>query len=269
MPELPEVETIKNDLEPLITGSTLERVEFLWHKTLRGMSPESFNKIVDAQRIKGLSRRGKYLIINLESGKMILVHFKMTGSFLLGKRGDSPPEHTRAIIYLNDGRVLFFNDPRKFGRFHLVLPGETPLDELGIEPFSAGFTPQKLQGLLSSRRAPIKIALLDQSLIAGIGNMYADEALFVAGIHPLKPANSLSESEIRCLRDAIRAVLREAIKNKGASVVNYFRPSGESGSAHSQFKVAHRKGRCFGCPGEVRRIVIRGRGTYYCPSCQH
>jgi len=269
MPELPEVETIKNDLEPLIKNSVIDRVEFLWNKTLRGSSPETFNREVAGQRINNLSRRGKYLIIMLDNGKMLLVHFKMTGSFLIGKQEGEPPKHTRAIVYLKDGRGLFFIDPRKFGRFQLVNPGDSPLSELGIEPLSSGFTRQRLGELLSKRKSPIKITLLDQGLIAGIGNMYADEALFLAGIHPLRRAEDISHVEITRLHDAIRHVLLEAIKNKGASIVNYFRPSGETGSAHSHFKVAHRKGVCTACPGAVQRIVIRGRGTYFCPSCQH
>ena len=268
MPELPEVETIKNDLGPLIKDCVIDRVEFLWNKTLRGSSPETFTREVAGQRIINLSRRGKYLILALESGKMILVHFKMTGSFLIGKQEGEPPKHTRAIVYLKDGRGLFFIDPRKFGRFQLVNPGNSPLNELGVEPLSDGFTREMLKELLLKIKAPIKIALLDQRLIAGIGNMYADEALFLAGIHPLRPSESLSQFEIAHLHDAIRHVLLEAIENKGASIVNYFRPGGEKGSAHSHFKVAHRKGLCTVCPEVVQRIVIRGRGTYFCPSCQ-
>jgi len=268
MPELPEVETIKRELEPLIKGSTIQSVDFYWPKTLRGMNVPDFAREIAGTQVAKLNRRGKYLILELTSGKRLLVHFKMTGSFRVdGDIAEWP--HTRAVIYLKDGRKLFFIDPRKFGRFHLIEDNNSPLKELGVEPLSKGFTVSKLSALLSKRKTPIKIALLDQGLIAGIGNMYADEALFMAGIHPLRPAHSLSQNEIARLHQAIPAVLHRAITNKGASIVNYFRPGGERGTAHSHFKVAHRKGRCSVCPEPVKRINIRGRGTYYCPSCQH
>lgn len=233
------------------------------------MNTSDFNCVISSQRIIGFSRRGKYLVIELENAKLLLVHFKMTGSFLIGNESDTPPKHSRAIINFRDGRKLFFVDPRKFGRFQLINKGESPLGELGIEPLSENFSIQTLEGLLSKRKTPIKIALLDQKLVAGIGNMYADEALFNSHIHPERPADSLTSSEVSRLFKAIHQVLRKAIQNKGASVVNYFRPGGQTGSAHSYFKVAHRKGKCLICPATVKRIVIRGRGTYYCPSCQH
>lgn len=268
MPELPEVETIKNDLEPLIDGSVIEKIEFMWPRTLRGMDAAELNEVVAGTSICGLSRRGKYLIISLSNGKLLLVHFKMTGSFIVGRDGDAP-KHTRAVIYLSDGRRLFFNDPRKFGRFQLIDPGQSPISELGVEPLSAEFTDEALAEILTRRKKePIKTALLHQEFIAGIGNMYADESLFLAGIHPLRPADSLSGDEVMRLRRAIVEVLKQAIRNKGASVVNYVRPGGEIGTAHSHFKVAHRKGGCTSCPGQIERITVRGRGTYFCPSCQ-
>ncbi len=269
MPELPEVETIKNELTPVAAGRTITRIEFFWDKTLRGSTQDEIDRLVSGRRITAMSRRGKYLLFNLDNGLVLAVHLKMTGSLLVKSDTDEPQKHTRAIIYLSGGHRLFFNDPRKFGRFQLLKPGDNPLGDLGVEPLSDDFTSHRLGELLSRRRAPIKITLLDQSLIAGIGNMYADEALFLAGIHPLRPADSLSPHEITRLRDAIRRVLRQAIENKGASMVNYVRPGGEVGSAHSHFKVAHRKGKCTACPGDVQRMVVRGRGTYYCPACQH
>jgi formamidopyrimidine-DNA glycosylase len=269
MPELPEVETIKKDLEPLIKGSVIDSVDFLWHKTLRGEDFKDFDRDVAGQRVTGLSRRGKYLIVELQNGKLLLVHFKMTGSFLIVNGDVAPSKHTRAVVCLKDGRKMLFIDPRKFGRFQLVDPGEGPLAELGVEPLSKDFTAGRLKELLAKRKLPIKLALLDQSMIAGIGNMYADEALFLAGVHPLRAADSLSAVETERLYRAIPEVLKEAIRNKGASIVNYFRPGGETGTAHSNFKVAHRKGGCTACPGGVERIAVRGRGTYFCPSCQH
>ena len=269
MPELPEVETIKRELEPLVLNHLIERIEFSWPKTLRGLTIQSFSKDVLDQEVVGLSRRGKYLILKLNNGRLLLVHFKMTGSFLAGDKNTPTPNHTRATITFKDGTRLFFVDPRKFGRFMLVSENDEPLSSLGDEPLSKRFTPDRLSELLSKRKSPIKIALLDQGLIAGIGNMYADEILFLSGIHPLRPANSLSRKEVEQLHQSIRLVLRRAILNKGASVENYFRPGGSKGKAHSEFNVAHRKGLCNRCRGMVERIVVRGRGTYFCPSCQH
>ncbi|MCJ7763836.1 MAG: DNA-formamidopyrimidine glycosylase, partial [Dehalococcoidales bacterium] len=180
-----------------------------------------------------------------------------------------PPEYTRAIIHLDDGNNIFFRDPRKFGTLQLVKDSDSVLCKLGPEPLSPSFTPEILYDSLKKRKAPIKAVLLDQGFIAGIGNMYADEALFAAGIHPLRPANSLSRTEVKSLHRVIRDVLQEAISSKGASVSTYFRPGGETGTAHSHFQVAHRGGKpCPVCNTPIQRIPIRNRGSYFCPKCQ-
>jgi formamidopyrimidine-DNA glycosylase len=271
MPELPEVETIKNELTPLVIGRTIETIEFLWSRTLRGDTPEELARKVAGRKITGLSRRGKYLVFLLTGGYLLTVHLKMTGSFLVAGRLDEPTKHTRAVIYLDNGQMLFFIDPRKFGRFQLVNKGGSFLDELGIEPLSPEFTTEYLHRLLTKRvSAPVKSILLDQKLIAGVGNLYADEALFLARIHPLRPGGSITLDEAGRLNHAIRRVLAEAIERKGASIANYFRPGGETGTAHDHFMVAHQLGKeCPGCDGRVERIVVRGRGTYFCPKCQH
>jgi formamidopyrimidine-DNA glycosylase len=170
---------------------------------------------------------------------------------------------------LDNGTSILFRDPRKFGTMQLVRDTSSILGKLGPEPLESDFTLQSLAKRLSRRKAPIKAVLIDQSFIAGIGNMYADEALFAAGIFPLRPANSLSREEIRRLHQAIRQVLWSAIGNKGASVRSYFRPSGETGTAHFHFRVAHRGGKsCPVCDTPIERIPIRHRGSYFCPWCQ-
>ncbi len=267
MPELPEVETIRNELLPYIVGRTISGVTLFWERMLRQPSPAEFHPRISGQKVTGLSRRGKYLVFQLGGGGCLIAHLKMSGSLLLGK--GSPPEYTRAIIHLDDGTSIFFRDPRKFGTLQLVEDSDSVLCKLGPEPLSSSFTPETLYDSLKKRKAPIKALLLDQSFIAGIGNMYADEALFVAGIHPLKPSNSLSRTEAHRLHRAIQDVLREAIGNKGASVNTYFRPGGEMGTAHSQFQVAHRGGKpCPTCNTPIQRIPIRNRGSYFCPRCQ-
>jgi len=266
VPELPEVETIKNELAPVI-GRSISGVDLLWERMLRQPSPAEFHSRIVGRRITGISRRGKYLIFALDSGEWLIIHLKMTGSLLLG-RGE-PPQYTRAVIRLDDSSSIFFRDPRKFGGIQLVADKEDIVGKLGMEPLKPGFTPQFFAEMLQKRKAPLKAVLLEQGLIAGIGNMYADEALFAAGIHPLRAADSLSDAEVRRLHKAIRDVLLAAIESKGASVDTYYRPGGEKGSAHVSFKVAHRKGRnCPVCGTDIERIPIRQRGSCYCPCCQ-
>ena len=267
MPELPEVETIKNELSPHIIGRSISGVTLLWEKMLRQPSPEEFCTRIQGKKITGLARRGKYLIFRLESGDSLIIHLKMSGSLILG--GDSPPRYTRAVIHLDNGASIFFRDPRKFGKIQLVEDESSVTKKLGPEPLEPVFTPEILAEKLKKRKAPIKAVLIDQALIAGIGNMYADEALFAAKINPSRSADSLSLAEINRLYKANQMVLRDAIDSKGASVSTYFRPGGEMGSAHSHFKVAHQKGKaCPICGTPIERIPIRQRGSYYCPRCQ-
>ena len=264
MPELPEVETIKNELAPHIIGRAVTGVTLFWQGIVRQPSVEEFRSRLIGQKITGVERRGKYLILGLTSGEALIIHLKMTGSLLL-----KPPDRfIRAILHLGkDG--LFFRDPRKFGAMWLVEDKNTVVGKLGSEPLEADFTPQLLAQRLSGRTAPIKALLCDQSFVAGIGNMYADEALFSARIHPLRAGKSLSPEEVKRLHHAIRQVLWAAIGNKGASVDTYFRPSGEIGTAHFQFRVAHRGGQpCSVCGTPLERIPIRNRGSYFCPKCQ-
>jgi formamidopyrimidine-DNA glycosylase len=265
MPELPEVETIKNELAPHIIGHTVAGVTLFDDKIVRQPSAEEFCSRLMGQRIRGVGRRGKYLSLDLANGEALIIHLKMTGSLLL----NPPDRFIRAIIHLDEGTKIYFRDPRKFGAMWLVKDKNTVVDKLGPEPLEAGFTAKVLAKALSGRTAPIKALLCDQSLVAGIGNMYADEALFLAKIHPLRPGKSLSQEEIKRLYRAIRQVLLAGISDKGASVDTYFRPSGEIGTAHFQFKVAHRGGEsCPVCGTHLQRIPVRNRGSYFCPKCQ-
>jgi len=266
MPELPEVETIKNELLPHILGREVTAVTLLWEGIVRQSSVEEFCSRVIGQRITGLTRRGKYLLFGLSSGEILVMHMKMTGSLLLDSSDD---RFIRAVIHLGDGTKLNFRDPRKFGAMWLTADENAVADRLGPEPLEDGFTPEVLAQRLHNRVAPIKAILIDQSFLAGIGNMYADEALFAAGIHPLRQGGSLTQDEIERLHRAIKRVLWSAIGNKGASVRNYFRPGGDIGTAHFEFKVAHGRGKdCPNCGTPIQRITVRNRGTYFCPECQ-
>lgn len=269
MPELPEVETIKNELLPHIVGQRITGVTLFWDGIVRQPSVEEFCSRLIGQKISGLSRRGKYLMFSLTTDEVLIIHLKMTGSLLLKPLSDEPDKFIRAIIHLDEETGLYFRDPRKLGVMWLVEDTDSIVGKLGPEPLEAGFTPQILAQRLHNRTAPIKALLCDQGFIAGIGNMYADEALFATKIHPLRPGGSLTEDEIDRLQNAIQQVLRSAISNKGASVDTYFRPNGKLGTAHFHFQVAHRGGQpCPTCGTPIARLPIRNRGSYFCPKCQ-
>ena len=269
MPELPEVETIKRELAPRVVGRSFSGVTLNWPKAVQIPSPEAFSHSLAGKKIEKVDRRGKYLILRLATGEALILHLRMSGSLLLR---DAPGEHDpyfRTVFLLDDGVELCFRDPRKLGTMWLVEDESTVVGKLGLEPLEPGFTPGVMAQRLSNRSAPIKAVLCDQTVLAGVGNMYADEALFAAGIHPLKRANSLSKEEMLRLHMAVRQVLEEAIAGSGASTRDYRRPSGEPGSAQYAFQVAHRGGQpCPVCSTLIQRIPIRNRGTYFCPRCQ-
>ena len=267
MPELPEVETIKNELEPYITGRQFTSITVCDAKPLRQSSVEEFCHKLAGRRIERLKRRGKYLIFQLSSGEALIIHLRMTGTLLLNP--EHPNRYVRLIFGLDDGSRLMFTDRRRLGVVWLAENEQSVVGKLGIEPLVSEFTADRFIGFLRKRRASLKAVLLDQTFIAGIGNMYADEALFLAKIHPLTKANALSNKESRRLHRAIRHVLTQAIRNKGASIDTYKRPGGELGTAYFSFCVAHREGKpCPNCGTSIQRIPIRNRGSYFCPNCQ-
>jgi formamidopyrimidine-DNA glycosylase len=219
------------------------------------------------QQIKSLERRGKYLLFHLSSSQALIIHLRMTGALLLNP--EQQDRYARVIFHFDDGSRLTFTDRRRLGAIWLTGDVKTITHKLGAEPLEAHFTAETLARLLRKRQAPIKALLLDQSLIAGVGNMYADEALFLSRIHPLRKASSLSHQEIQKLHQAIQSVLKKAIASKGASIDTYKRPDGDTGTAHHAFHVAHQKGRpCPNCGTAIERLPIRNRGSYHCPKCQ-
>ncbi len=272
MPELPEVETIVNDLRPSLKDRSFADITILWPRMVLQPSAEELRRRLPGQVIKDIGRRGKYLIFRLASGEALIMHLRMTGSLLLKRKGDKHPvssPYITAIFRLDNGTELVFTDRRKLGTVSLVKDESELNEKLGPEPLDPDFTPQVLAKRLSSRKAPIKAVLCDQEVIAGIGNMYADEALFFARIHPLREANSLSHGEIKSLHKAIRQVLMRAISNGGASISDYRRPTGEKGTQQYDFYAAHRGGQtCKVCATPIERITVRNRGTYFCPKCQ-
>ena len=264
---MPEVETVKNELMPHILGHKIIDVILFWERMVQNPSVEDFRSRLIGQEITGLDRRGKYLFIELSGGEVLVIHLRMSGSLLLSNRSDG--RFTRAIIHLDNDTQLYFRDPRKFGVMWVAKDKGAIDAKLGPEPLEIGFTAGTLAPRLHNRTAPIKALLLDQTFLAGIGNMYADEALYAAKIHPLRAGGSLSGGEVKRLYKAIREVLKSAVVNKGSSIINYYRPGGELGTAQVEFKVAHGRGKyCLNCGTPIERIKVRNRGTYFCPKCQ-
>ncbi len=269
MPELPEVETIKNGLIPALVGRRILKASLPWPGQVRRPSPDQFRQDIVGRVVEGVRRRGKYLILDLSGPLTLILHLKMTGCLLVRPWDASPLPHTRAILCLDNYTGLNFVDQRKFGGMWLVEDEKEVIGRLGIEPLDRSFGADVLRKLLLSHDVPVKPLLCDQMIIAGIGNMYADEALFEARIHPERRTRQLKPGECRRLYQAICHVLVEGIARCGASVSTYQQPDGEPGFAHLFFRVAHRRGEaCYRCETPIRRIALRGRGTYFCPRCQ-
>lgn len=269
MPELPEVETIRRELSFLLVGKRILHVEIRWPRLVERLTPDEFCHRVQGRSITAVRRRGKYLIFDLDSGEQWIVHLRMTGQLHVRGADVPPDKHTHALFRLNNGQVLHYRDQRKFGRFYLVEDEATVVGGLGPEPLTEDWHPEDLASALARRRATIKALLLDQRVVAGLGNIYADEALFLAGIHPARAGGSLSEEEIRRLHNAIRHVLEEAVRARGSTLSTYVPPSGQRGRYQQQRRVYHRAGDpCPVCGTSIRKIRIVGRSTHFCPRCQ-
>ena len=273
MPELPEVETIRRKLEPHLVGRRFDRVEINDPRLVRPLEPLAVAAELAGERVSALERRGKYLIVRFESGRALLIHLRMTGSLRHAPRGklaDDP--HRRAIVKLDDGADVAYRDVRRFGTWELLESGELDsyLDQrLGVEPLQRTFTARRLAVQLEGRCAPIKAALLDQRTVAGLGNIYVDEALWRAQIHPLRQAGTLSEDELARLTRSIKDALKTGVKRQGASLRDYSTPDGSSGGMQDRFRVYGREGYpCARCGTPIDKIRTAGRGTWYCPGCQ-
>jgi formamidopyrimidine-DNA glycosylase len=274
MPELPEVETIRRQLAPHLEGRTIVRAVIGDPRLTRPATPGEVEEGVAGRRIERLGRRGKYLIWSLTGDRHLLVHLRMTGALLydpVEAAGGTP--HGRSWFELDDGHRVLYVDPRRFGTAHL-LDGTAARDayldaRLGAEPLTAEFTVEYLRRAARGVRAPIKAFVLDQRRIAGVGNIYADEALYRARIHPLRPAGRLTTAQLAALRDAIEDALRAGIEAKGATIDDFRHIDGATGSFQDLFLVHRREGEpCLTCATVVRKLVVGGRGTYVCEVCQ-
>jgi len=273
MPELPEVESVRRQLEPALVGRTFEHVEIADTRLVRPYEPAEVAAELAGERVAAVARRGKYLIVRFESGRVLLIHLRMTGSLRHARRGtlqDDP--HRRAVVRLDDGSDVAYRDVRRFGTWLLLEPGEAEpyLDaKVGVEPLDAIFTAAHLGERLRGRRAPVKAALLDQRTLAGMGNIYVDEALWHARINPLRPAESLDRGELRRLHRGIRTALEHGIARQGSTLRDYALPDGGPGSMQDEFKAYGRGDEpCGRCGTPIAKTRVAGRGTWFCPRCQ-
>ncbi|AOZ93878.1 DNA-formamidopyrimidine glycosylase [Paenibacillus crassostreae] len=273
MPELPEVETVKNTLNLLIKDKIIDHVSVHLARIIqRPDDIEEFSFLLAGHTIQGVERRGKFLRILLD-GLVLVSHLRMEGRYGLFSSQDPVEKHTHVIFHFNDGTELRYKDVRQFGTMHLFGAGEElinlPLSKLGIEPLDESFTKEKLKMILNGKKTKIKSVLLNQVYIVGIGNIYVDESLFKAGIHPELNAGSLEDKQIEKLHHAIVNTLSESIEAGGSSIKSYVNGQGEMGMFQQQLQVYGRQGKpCVKCSALIEKTVVGGRGTHFCPKCQ-
>lgn len=266
MPELPEVQTILDALTPMIQKQTIVDVEALWPPVIDRPEPRLFTAWITGRQVVAVKRRGKYMLFHLDDDRWLVMHLRMTGKMRVVPDDDPVRPHDRLIFYLANGQQWRFEDQRKFGRAYLVEDPDEIVGKLGPEPLSDDLNSDYLGRRLARRIAPIKSLLLDQRIVAGIGNIYADESLFQARLHPLRPGGSLTHEEIERLIVAIKTILRQALMQMGTTLRDYRRPDGSVGDFQNSLQVFHRTGEpCPSCGAPIQRIIVGGRSTHFCP----
>lgn len=269
MPELPEVETVVRALRPLLVGRTITGARNTWPRHIDRPDFPALVERLTGQTVEAIGRRGKFIIIHLTDDENLIIHLRMSGHLSVVDAALPLTEHTHTVFELDNSFELRFRDTRKFGRVYLVRDPEEVLGKLGPEPLAPEFTLETFAEILRSRKRLLKPFLLDQAMIAGIGNIYADEALFDAGIHPLRRTDTLSDEEIEVLYVAIRRVLEIGIAREGASIDTYVKPDGEMGDMQNAVMVFRRTDRpCYRCGTPIVRLIVGGRSTHICPQCQ-
>ncbi|MEB3750197.1 DNA-formamidopyrimidine glycosylase [Geobacillus sp. FSL W8-0032] len=273
MPELPEVETIRRTLLPLVSGKTIAAVRVFWPKIIRHPhDPQAFADRLAGQTVRGIERRGKFLKFLLDED-VLISHLRMEGRYTVASAHDPLAPHTHVVFSFTDGSELRYRDVRKFGTMHVYRKEEAdrrpPLDQLGPEPLSPAFSPAVLAQQAAKTKRTVKALLLDQTVVAGFGNIYVDEALFRAGILPDRPAASLTDEDIRRLHEHMVATIGEAVMRGGSTVRTYVNTQGKEGTFQHHLSVYGRKGEpCKQCGTLIEKTVVAGRGTHYCPRCQ-
>ena len=271
MPELPEVETVARGIRPSLVGRTISNVEVDWARSVVDLDPEEFARRLTDREVLGVERRGKWIVILLAGGGALLVHLRMSGRLIWDSCIDPDDPHVRARFTLDSGEALCFSDTRKFGRLRLVEDAASALSDLGPEPLSDDFTIERFAEMLAGRKGRIKSMLLNQRFIAGLGNIYTDESLWRAGIHPLRPANSLSPTDTKKLYHAIRCLLSDAVASGGTTLrdARYVSSDGRAGEFAQELAVYGRAGEpCPLCGEAIVRIRVGQRSTHFCPKCQ-
>jgi formamidopyrimidine-DNA glycosylase len=273
MPELPEVESVRRQLEPTLVGRRFERVSIHDPRLVRPYEPAEVAAELEGEQVATVERRGKYLVVRFESGRVLLIHLRMTGSLLSAASGALPDDpHRRAVVTLDDGSDVGYRDVRRFGTWLLLEPGEAEpylATRVGDEPLEALFTAARLGDRLAGRRTSLKAALLDQRTLAGMGNIYVDEALWRARLNPLRPASGLDRNELRRLHRGIRAALEHGLARQGSTLRDYRLPDGSGGSMQNEFRVYGRRDEpCDRCGTMIARTQVAGRTTWFCPTCQ-
>ncbi|MFQ5341329.1 MAG: bifunctional DNA-formamidopyrimidine glycosylase/DNA-(apurinic or apyrimidinic site) lyase, partial [Anaerolineae bacterium] len=270
MPELPEVENYRRDLQAMLAGRRITGVSVDWPNQVGAPSVEELARRLPGQTIESIGRRGKYLLFRLSGGDTLLIHLKMSGRLHIEPASAPPDHHAHVVFRLDAGDELRFHDPRKFGRVYLVGGPDEVVGSLGPEPLSEDFSAERFARMLAGRRGRIKPLLLNQTFLAGLGNIYADEALHQAGLHPLRTADTLALDEVARLHTAIQSTLRSAIQQRGTSFDGFYLDArGEPGAYQSRLRVYGRAGEpCRRCGTLIERIVVGQRGTHLCPVCQ-
>ena len=270
MPELPEVETFVRALRRPLVGRTITGARNDWSRHVAVPPVDELRARVAGRRIEAIDRRGKYLVFSLSDDETLIIHLKMTGHLSVVPAETPPDPYAHTVFELDDGRELRFRDPRKFGRVYLVHDPADVLAPLGPEPLRDEFTADELAARLARRKRVLKPLLLDQTFIAGIGNIYADEALHDARLLPTRRSDTLTAEEIVALHAAIQKVLALGIEREGASISTYVKADGEKGDMQNAVNVFRRTGQsCYVCGGPIERIVLGGRSTHFCANCQH
>ena len=273
MPEMPEVEIIRRYLDKMVQGQQIMSVDIVLPRMIKWPEPEKFRSLVTGQRIESMARRGKYLLIELTGGREVVFHLRMTGRLVYEPEGVNHDSHARVIFKLGNGASLVYGDTRTLGTIHGLQAGERwrlkGLSEMGPEPLSDDFTAEYLQGVAQKRKGAIKSFLLNQKYISGIGNIYADEALFLAHVHPRRQAGSLSHEECRSLWASVNQVIEAGIRDGGTTFRDYRNGAGGKGNHQDHLYVYHRQGEpCRQCGVLIEYAKVGGRGTHYCPLCQ-
>lgn len=273
MPELPEVETVRRQLAAAMTGRTIRAASVADGRLTRPAPPEEVAASLAGETVADVGRRGKYLVIRFDSGLVLLAHLRMTGSFGHGPAGGASPDpHGRAELLLDDGTAVRYRDVRRFGTWALLTPEEADAHlgaRLGHEPLGGAFTAAALGDALEGRRGPVKAAILDQRVVAGVGNIYADEALWYARVDPRRRADSLTAAEVAAIHRGIRRALRLGVERQGSTLRDYRAPDGARGEMQDAFRAYDRDGEpCTRCGTPIAKIRLAGRGTHFCPVCQ-